>query len=213
MFAVYQTPTKMNTSSLSKNLTYHRKLKGMSQEKLSEHSGVTVRTIQRIEGGEVNSHMHTLKLLAEALEIGVQELLPLENPKEEAIQKKWLLLLHSTPLLGAILPLANILVPVFIWIHKREDNLIYDQQGRAVINFQITITLLFVLSLLSLVLMPFIRHGFGAGSLFSILVVYFGVLLLNIICIVANTFTVLSSGKYYYPFSIPFFRKRQAVKA
>lgn len=203
----------MNHSPLSKNLLYHRRRKGMSQEKLSECSGVTVRTIQRIEKGEVNSHIQTISMLAEALEIPVQDLLPLENPKDEAIQTKWLLLLHSTPLLGAVLPLANILVPVFIWIHKREDNPLYDRQGRAVINFQITVTLLFVLSLLSLILMPFIRHGFGAASLFSIMIIYFGALLLNVACIVVNVFTVLSSGKYYYPFTIPFFRKKQPVKA
>ena len=203
----------MNHSPLSKNLLYHRKRKGMSQEKLSECSGVTVRTIQRIERGEVNSHIQTIGLLADALEVPVQDLLPLDNPKEEAIQTKWLLLLHSTPLLGAILPLANILIPIFIWIHKREDNPLYDRQGRAVINFQITVTLLFVLSLLSLILMPFIRHGFGPTSLLSILLIYFGVLLLNIVCIVINIFTVLSSGRYYYPFSIPFFRKDQPVKA
>lgn len=203
----------MHSQSLSKNLLYYRKLKGMSQEKLAERSGVTVRTIQRIERGEVNSHMQTLTLLAAALEIPVKELLPIENPKEEAIQIKWLLLIHSTPLLGAILPLTNILIPIFIWIHKREDNPVYDRHARAVINFQITVTLLFVLSLLALVGLPFLRIGFGAGSLFSILAVYFGVILLDILCIMVNIFTVLSSGRFYYPLAIPFFKRGAAIKA
>lgn len=203
----------MHSQSLSKNLLYYRKLKGMSQEKLAESSGVTVRTIQRIERGEVNSHMHTLKQLAEALEVPVQELLPIENPKEEAIQTKWLLLIHSTPLLGAILPLTNILIPIFIWIHKREDNPVYDRHARAVINFQITITLLFVLSLLALVGLPFLRIDFGEGSFFYIIGLYFGVILLNILCIVVNIFTVLSARRFYYPLAIPFFKKKTAIKA
>lgn len=197
----------MNNQSLSKNLVYQRKLKGISQEKLSALSGVTVRTIQRIERGEVNSHMQTVKLLAEALEIPVGELIPLENPKEENIQTKWLLLVHSLPLLGAIIPLSNILLPIFIWIHKREDNPVYDAHCRAVINFQLTVTLLFVISLATLVLMPFLRIDLGAGTFFSVMIIYLGVLIFNFIFIVVNIFRVLSSGQFYYPLAIPFFKR------
>lgn len=203
----------MHSQSLSKNLLYYRKLKGMSQEKLAESSGVTVRTIQRIERGEVNSHMHTLKQLAEALEVPVQELLPIENPKEEAIQTKWLLLIHSTPLLGAILPLTNFLVPLFIWIHKREDNPVYDRHGRAVINFQLTISLLILLSLGLLLLRPLLHLNMGNGSFFTAVMLYLGLLVFNVLCIVVNIFTVLSSGRFYYPLAIPFFKRKTAIKA
>lgn len=202
----------MHSPSLSKNLLYYRRLKGMSQERLSEKSGVTVRTIQRIERGEVNSHMHTLKQLAEALEVPVQELLPLENPKEEAIQTKWLLLIHSTPLLGAILPLTNILIPIFIWIHKREDSPVYDRHSRAVINFQLTISLLIALSLGLLFLRPFLHLDWGSESFFSAVMLYLGLLVFNVLCILINIFTVLSSGRFYYPLAIPFFKKHTAQK-
>lgn len=202
----------MENQSLSKNLVYQRKLKGYSQEKLAELSGVTVRTIQRIERGDVNSHMNTLKLLADALEIDVQALLPLENPKDEAIQTKWLLLMHSVPLLGALIPLTNILVPIFLWIHKREDNPVYDRHGRAVINFQITITLLFVVSLAGMILFPFLQLE-GAELYFSIIGIYFGIILLNVVFIVLNIFLSLSSGRKFYPIAIPFLRKRIPAKA
>lgn len=201
----------METQSLSKNLMYQRKRKGYSQEKLAELSGVTVRTIQRIERGDVNAHINTLKLLADALEVEMQELLPLENPKEEALQTKWLLLLHSVPLLGALIPLTNILLPIFIWIHKREDNPVYDRHGRAVINFQITITLLLLLGLAGFFVFPL--FGEGAGVFFSVMGLYFGALILNVVFIVLNIFLVLTRGRMYYPFSIPFFRKGFAVKA
>lgn len=202
----------MENQSLSKNLVYQRKLKGYSQEKLAELSGVTVRTIQRIERGEVNSHMNTLKLLADALEIDMEALLPLENPKNEAIQTKWLLLLHSVPLLGALIPLTNIVLPLFIWIHKREDNPIYDSHGRAVINFQITITLLFVLSLGGMIVFPFMQLE-GAGLYFSIISIYFAVIILNVFFIVLNIFLVLTRGRMFYPIKIPFLRKRIAAGA
>ncbi|AHM60343.1 hypothetical protein D770_10430 [Flammeovirgaceae bacterium 311] len=201
----------MEKQSLSKNLVYQRKLKGYSQEKLAELSGVTVRTIQRIERGDVNSHMNTLKLLADALEIDIQELLPLENPKEEAIQTKWLLLMHGVPLLGSLLPLINILLPIFLWIHKREDNPIYDRHGRAVINFQLTITLLFLLGLIGFFVFPLM--GEGAGVLFSIFGIYFGAIIFNIVFIVLNIFLVLTSRRKFYPIAIPFIRRSVVAKA
>ncbi len=201
----------MENQTLSKNLVYQRKLKGYSQEKLAELSGVTVRTIQRIEHGDVNAHMNTLKLLADALQVNLQELLPLENPKNESIQQKWLLLLHSVPLLGALVPLTNILIPIFIWIHKREDNPVYDRHGRAVINFQLTITLLLLLGLTGFFVFPY--FGEGAGVFFSIVGIYFGAILFNVVFIVLNIFLVLTSGRMYYPITIPFFRKRATAKA
>jgi D-alanyl-D-alanine-carboxypeptidase/D-alanyl-D-alanine-endopeptidase len=201
----------MEKQSLSKNLVYQRKLKGYSQEKLAELSGVTVRTIQRIERGDVNSHMNTLKLLADALEVDIQALLPLENPKEEAIQTKWLLLMHGVPLLGSLIPLINILLPIFLWIHKREDNPIYDRHGRAVINFQITITLLLVLGLIGFFVFPLM--GEGAGVFFSIFGIYFGAIIFNIVFIVLNIFLVLTSRRKFYPIAIPFIRRSVVAKA
>ena len=43
----------MKNMNTGKNLIYQRKLKGYSQQELSEKTEVTVRTIQRIEKGDV----------------------------------------------------------------------------------------------------------------------------------------------------------------
>jgi len=183
----------MQNRSVAKNLVYQRKLKGCTQEALADKTSVTVRTIQRIEKGEVNPQLHTLKLLAAALDIGLEDLLPLEHPKEESAQKKWLLLLHSSPLLGGLVPFLNILVPLFIWMHKREDHSIYDRHGKAVINFHITISLIFLLSLIALVTVQ------GYGFLFFICVISFTVLVM-----LANIISAVTTKKCYYPLAIPF---------
>lgn len=183
----------MKINSISKNLIYQRKLKGYTQEELSDRTQVTVRTIQRIEKGDVQPHLQTVKLLASALEVEVADLLPLEDPKEENIQKKWLILIHGTPLIGMVLPFFNILLPIFLWIHKRQDNKIYDRHGRAVINFQITVTIAFFLGFLALLTVE--KFGF----LFFASVIPF-----CIIVILANIVSVLRTNKFYYPLSIPF---------
>ncbi|TYP73551.1 serine hydrolase [Aquimarina intermedia] len=185
----------MDNQALAERLKYQRQLKGLSQEELSHRTNVAVRTIQRIEKAEVNPHLNTVKLLAVALEVEVSDLLPLDNPKEETIKKKWLLLLHAIPLLGIFIPLCNVLLPLFIWIHKREDNPIYDKHGVKVINFQITVLLLAVLSFVSLLTI----EKWGFIIFITTLPICVGVVIFNIIY-------VLQKERCYYPLSIPFLK-------
>ena len=185
----------METQSIAKNLLYQRKLKGYTQEELSERTEVTVRTIQRIEKGDVRPHLQTVRLLATALGIEVKDLLPLENPKEENIQKKWLLLFHSIPFLGFIIPLANILVPLFLWIHKREDNTLYDIHGAKVINFQISITLLYILSFIALITIE--KWGFF---------LFIAVIPFSVLVMLYNIIKVVKTHKCYYPLAFPFIK-------
>jgi CubicO group peptidase (beta-lactamase class C family)/transcriptional regulator with XRE-family HTH domain len=192
----------MNKQSIGNNLIYHRKLKGYTQQKLSEKTEVTVRTIQRIEKDEVQPHLQTVQLLATALEIDVDDLLPLENPKEETIQKKWLLLIHATPILGFVLPLCNVLFPLFLWIHKREDNPIYDRHGVKVINFQITALLLFALSFFTLITVE--KWGF---------ILFISVIPLCVLIVLGNSIYAVKAHKCYYPFSIPFLKAKSPVVA
>ena len=189
----------MNNNSIAESVKYHRQNKGYSQEELSLRTNVTVRTIQRIEKAEVSPHLNTIKLLAAALEVEVTDLLPLDNPKEETIKKKWLLLLHATPLLGIFIPLCNVLLPLFIWIHKREDNPIYDKHGIRIINFQITVLLLTAISFVSL----FTIEKWGFILFMTTIPICIGIVIFNIIY-------VIKYGKCYYPLSIPFLKFKQA---
>ncbi|WP_394749246.1 DUF4870 domain-containing protein [Spongiimicrobium salis] len=191
----------MEQQAIGENLIYQRKLKGYTQAELSEKTQVTIRTIQRIEKGDVNPHLQTVKLLASALDIEIETLMPLHNPKEETIQKKWLLLLHGSPFIGFAIPLANILIPLFLWIHKREDNPIYARHGRIIINFQISMTIMYVLSLIALVTIE--KWGF----LFFILVIpcSISIMLFNII-------KVTNSLKCSYPLAFPFIRKSKVAR-
>jgi transcriptional regulator with XRE-family HTH domain len=52
-----------------------RKSKGFSQELLAEQSGVSLRTIQRVEQGETMPRGHTMQALATALDVPLEALL------------------------------------------------------------------------------------------------------------------------------------------
>ena len=67
-----------------KKILEARRLKGLSQEELSEISRINVRTIQRIENGNNIPRGKTLSLLCSVLDLDIQELLPMpsETPKK-----------------------------------------------------------------------------------------------------------------------------------
>lgn len=190
--------SKMKPKTIKENLLYQRKLKGLTQNQLSEKTTVGVRTIQRIEKGEVQPHLQTIKLLAVGLGIEVDDLIPLENPNEETIEKKWMLLFHAIPFLGLIIPLGNILFPLFLWIHKANDNKIYNNHGKAVVNFHCSITLYFIISLLLFFPFP------GINFFLTAAVVVFGIL-----TSLVNVFSSLNKGAFNYPFSIPFLKSKR----
>ena len=147
----------MKQQTLKENLLYQRKLKGYTQDELSDRTTVGVRTIQRIEKGEVQPHLQTVKLLAVGLDVEVDDLIVLDNPKEETIKRKWMLMLHASPFFGLIIPFANVLFPLFTWISKAEDNKIYDAHGRAVVNFHCTLNLLLIILIRYLSLIKFLE--------------------------------------------------------
>ncbi|MCT4697923.1 MULTISPECIES: helix-turn-helix domain-containing protein [Tenacibaculum] len=57
----------MKQPELGKRIFQLRKEKGLTQEELVEQCNINVRTIQRIEAGEVNPRSYTLKTILEAL--------------------------------------------------------------------------------------------------------------------------------------------------
>ena len=55
--------------ALGKKIVAFRKAKGFTQEELVEKCNLNVRTLQRIEAGEVTPRSSTIKLIFEALDI------------------------------------------------------------------------------------------------------------------------------------------------
>lgn len=108
-----------------------------------------------------------------------------------------MLLLHAIPLLGLIIPFGNIVFPLFMWIHKSKDNKIYENHGRAIINFHCSINSYFIISLL--LFFPFPGINFFLTS---------AVFLFGIITTIANIMSAINSGTYKYPLSISFLRKK-----
>ncbi|MDP3432647.1 MAG: helix-turn-helix domain-containing protein [Bacteroidota bacterium] len=87
---------------MSKLLVLRQKL-NLTQEELSEKSGISVRTIQRIEAG-TSPQGYTLKALANALGIDESDLLDnIESNSSD--NSKWLKIINLSSLAFMLIPL------------------------------------------------------------------------------------------------------------
>lgn len=71
-------------------------------------------------------------------------------------EKTFAMLTHLLSLAGLMVPFGNIVGPLVIWLMKRDESKFVDEHGRESVNFQITMTIAFVIAGLSI----FILIGF-----------------------------------------------------
>jgi len=60
--------------------------------------------------------------------------------------EQWSLFAHLASFAGYLLPLGNIVGPLAIWLSKRNDSAFVDRHGAAALNFQISLTIYFIVS-------------------------------------------------------------------
>ena len=131
----------MNTDTVSTRIKIIRKRKGFSQEQLAELSGLSLRTIQRIENGETEPRGDSIKRLAEAFDTPAEELSDWTIKEDNGA----LMGLNPSGLICALFPILGIIVTLIIWWNKRNTVNGARELGRDVLNFQITITALSLL--------------------------------------------------------------------
>jgi uncharacterized Tic20 family protein/DNA-binding Xre family transcriptional regulator len=191
----------MNQPGLGLKVVELRQQKGLTQEQLAERCEVSTRTIQRIESGEVDPRAYTLHCLGETLEFDFGE----QNTGNENF---WLAILHLSSIFCVLV------IPLLLWSWKKNQSYKIDQQGRQVLNFQITMTLsLFAALFFMVVILPTLvlsnldMDGFvilaSTLAILSILPFIF----IGIFCTyqgVVNTIRALSDRSIRYALSIPF---------
>ena len=118
-----------------------------------------------------------------------------ENPQapQEAQASKeeqnWAMACHLVALSGFIVPFGNVLGPLVVWLIKKDTMPLVDVHGKEALNFQITVTIAMVISILLMFLLIGILLVFVVGI---------GALVLTILAAVK-----VSNGQldYKYPFA------------
>ncbi|WP_324674103.1 helix-turn-helix transcriptional regulator [Hymenobacter sp. GOD-10R] len=176
-----------------------RKSKGFSQEALAEQSGVSLRTIQRVEQGETVPRGYTLQALAAALDVTLEDFRAEPNLKQAQAAPAestapvlrsdldFLQILSLSPLSFLLLPLLNIIVPWWLWRARRHNTEHVAELGRRIIAFQV---LWQVASFFAFMLVVVVQQLAGGLNRRLVPGIYLGVLVItyaiNVFIIVRN---------------------------
>ncbi len=109
--------------------------------------------------------------------------------------RSWCIGLHLSGLSGLILSfaLAHIVVPLVIWLVKRSDSPEIDATGKEVLNFQISYTIYFALSVMLWAILVGIPISIVIGIVW-------------LVCIVIAAVKTSNGEPYSYPFTIRFLK-------
>ena len=200
----------MNNQNLANKIKDLRHRNGFSQEQLAEESKLSLRTIQRIEKGESIPRGDTLIKLTQALGVTPDDLLEWTDIED----KGYLTLLNLSAISIVIQPLLGIIIPLVMWILKREKIKLVDDTGRKLISFQITWTLILFIVLIIATKGSFIPINFNLLNSFPLLITDFSTIglvilfmyLYNIISIILNIRKSQKGLKNKYIPAIPFLK-------
>ena len=116
---------------------------------------------------------------------------PIHLSKDE---RTWGMLCHISTFCGMIIPLGNILAPLIIWLIKKEELPFVEDQGKEVLNFQISMIIYLAIS----VILCFLLIGIP---------LLIGLIIFDFIITIIATINA-NDGKYYrYPITIHFIGK------
>lgn len=183
-----------------------RESRNLTQEELAEKSGISVRTIQRIEAGTTPKG-YTLKTLAESLDVSENDLLTSETIKEEIIidevvftteendslsNSGLIKIINLSSLPFAWLPIANFLLPLLIMFFTKEKSPIVKQ----IISLQIFLAIISPIIFMLIALLKL-------GSV-SVMITMIALVLANVYIILRNAYEIdkKQSLRYELNFSI-----------
>lgn len=188
---------------LGQKIASIRKKKSISQTFLAEHSGISLRTIQRIEKGKSTPRPYTLRAIANALDIQIEELsLEKENQTKLNGQKQHssaLSVINFSSLAGVILPFFNILIPFIFWYLNKNIPLV-NNKGRKIISFQIFWSSISLFILVTTHIIHYKVTGeFVTGRLPFVFIVYLVLLSINVFLILTNSIRLKKGELNIYP--------------
>lgn len=104
-------------------------------------------------------------------------------------ENMWAMFCHLAAFAGLFIPFGNILGPLVVWLLKREEYALVEDQGKESLNFQISITI----------------YGIIAGVLVLVIIGFFLLLALGLFALIMTIMAALkaNSGEpYRYPMTI-----------
>ncbi|WP_109098856.1 helix-turn-helix domain-containing protein [Aquimarina sp. AU58] len=171
---------------MSRLVAYREKL-NLTQQELSKKSGISVRTIQRIESG-IDPKGYTLKALAKALNVDEIDLLNKDNLTVEP-NYNLINIINLSSLIVVFIPVVCFLIPLVITLIKKQLNALTKQ----IITIQI-------LWSVAMIVVYIIGSIINLGELGRDIAVAFLLLLMlaNALIILRNSIELNKKNKLYF---------------
>ena len=132
-----------------------------------------------------------------------------EEWKKKQDERSWAMLCHVSAFASVVFPFGNILGPLVVWLVKREKYDVVDDQGKESLNFQISMTIYSVITLVVLVVALIDMLAGSDPGKFPMTIVLAGATLLalgiiNLVFVIIASVRSYQGERYRYPLSIRF---------
>ncbi|RKR12406.1 putative Tic20 family protein [Maribacter vaceletii] len=160
-------------NEIGKKIREIRKQKGLSQEGLAESAKVNLRTIQRIENNESEPRGKTLNLICEVLDLNAEDILDYGKQPN----KSYLTIFQLSVIVFLAIPVGNIIVPLILWMNKKDKIVGLKEIGTNLLNYQILWSILTFLSITGFAFSKIMHYGHYPVLFY----IFIGLYVLNII--------------------------------
>jgi uncharacterized Tic20 family protein len=106
-------------------------------------------------------------------------------------ERNWAMLCHLSAFAGYFFPFGGIIGPLICWLSKKDESLWVNENGKASLNFQISVLLYMVLAFP----LCFIIIGIPIEMFLVVL---------EVVCIIIASIKASKGEKFKYPITIPF---------
>ncbi len=117
----------------------------------------------------------------------------MDDPFVNKEERTWAMFAHLSALGGHIVPFGHIILPLVIWLIKKDQMPLVDKEGKESINFQISITI----------------YGVIAGLLCIILIGFFllaALWIFDIVAVIIASIKTYEGNSFRYPLTIRFLK-------
>jgi transcriptional regulator with XRE-family HTH domain len=198
----------MKNKELAKRIKELRTRKGFSQEELSEKSGLSLRTIQRIENGETEPRGDSLRRLSVAFDVNPDELIDWTMLEDRG----FLTSLNLSALSFMVFPVLGIIVPLIIWISRKDKIRDANEFAKEILNFQITWNMVFFIGFGSIMTYAYFETRSNLTENFSYLKLLIPIIFPVIMYLYNTTLTIINSINIYNDRKVNYYLKIRFIK-
>lgn len=117
----------------------------------------------------------------------------MNSPLGDKEERTWAMFAHLSALGGHVVPFGHIILPVVIWMIKKDQFPLVDVEGKEAINFQISVTIYGVISLILFL---------AVIGIFLLIAVY----VFAVIAVIIGAIKTYQGESFRYPLTIRFLK-------